>query len=131
MSVAIKYYATGRRKHAVAKVWLTLGSGKIRVNGRPLQEYFPCPSWQILVTKPLVLTGRDSRLDAEVLVKGGGLSGQAGAVAHGIARALLLVDENLRPVLKKAGLLTRDPRMKERKKYGQRSARARFQFSKR
>ncbi len=113
------------------KVWLTLGSGRIRVNGRPLQEYFPCPSWQILVTKPLVLTGRDSRLDAEVLVKGGGLSGQAGAVAHGIARALLLVDENLRPVLKKAGLLTRDPRMKERKKYGQRSARARFQFSKR
>ncbi|MGQ9746436.1 MAG: 30S ribosomal protein S9 [Candidatus Caldatribacteriaceae bacterium] len=122
MSVAVKHYATGRRKHAVAKVWLSLGSGKIRVNGRELQDYFPCPSWQILVTKPLVV---------EVLVKGGGLSGQAGAVAHGIARALLLIDENLRPVLKKAGLLTRDPRMKERKKYGQRSARARFQFSKR
>ncbi|MEN3186521.1 MAG: 30S ribosomal protein S9 [Atribacterota bacterium] len=129
--MAIKYYATGRRKHAVAKVWLTLGNGKVRVNGRPLQEYFPCPSWQILIQKPLTLTGRDSRMDVEVLVKGGGLSGQAGAVAHGIARALLLVDENLRPVLKKAGLLTRDPRMKERKKYGQRSARARFQFSKR
>lgn len=131
MSVAVKYYATGRRKNAVAKVWLTLGSGKIHVNGRSLQDYFPCLSWQILVTKPLTLTGRDSRMDVEVAVKGGGLSGQAGAVAHGIARALLLVDESLRPILKKAGLLTRDPRMKERKKYGQRSARARFQFSKR
>ncbi len=131
MGVAVKYYATGRRKHAVAKVWLTLGSGKITVNGRDLKSYFPCPSWQILVMKPLVVTGRESRLDAEVQVEGGGLSGQAGAVAHGIARALLLVDENLRQPLKREGLLTRDPRMKERKKYGQRSARARFQFSKR
>ncbi len=131
VSVAVKYYATGRRKTSVAKVWLTLGEGKITVNGRSLEEYFPRLTWQVLVRKPLVLTGTEARFNVEARVSGGGLSGQAGALAHGIARALLLVDENLRSVLKKAGLLTRDPRMKERKKYGQRAARARFQFSKR
>jgi len=131
VSVAVKYYATGRRKTSVAKVWLTLGEGKIAVNGRSLEEYFPRLAWQVLVRKPLVLTGTEARFNVEARVSGGGLSGQAGALAHGIARALLLVDENLRSVLKKAGLLTRDPRMKERKKYGQRAARARFQFSKR
>ncbi|MGQ9622974.1 MAG: 30S ribosomal protein S9 [Candidatus Caldatribacteriaceae bacterium] len=131
MSVAVKYYATGRRKTAVAKVWLTLGSGRIVVNGRSLEDYFPRPTWQILVRKPLVLTGTETRFSVEARVAGGGLSGQAGALAHGIARALLLIDEGLRSTLKKAGLLTRDPRMKERKKYGQRAARARFQYSKR
>jgi|UniRef100_A0A7V3YG13 small subunit ribosomal protein S9 len=131
VSVAVKYYATGRRKTSVAKVWLTLGEGRIAVNGRSLEEYFPRLAWQVLVRKPLVLTGTEARFNVEARVSGGGLSGQAGALAHGIARALLLVDENLRSVLKKAGLLTRDPRMKERKKYGQRAARARFQFSKR
>jgi len=131
VSVAVKYYATGRRKTSVAKVWLTLGEGKITVNGRSFEEYFPRLTWQVLVRKPLVLTGTEARFNVEARVSGGGLSGQAGALAHGIARALLLVDENLRSVLKKAGLLTRDPRMKERKKYGQRAARARFQFSKR
>lgn len=115
----------------MAKVWLTLGEGKIAVNGRSLEEYFPRLAWQVLVRKPLVLTGTEASFNVEARVSGGGLSGQAGALAHGIARALLLVDENLRSVLKKAGLLTRDPRMKERKKYGQRAARARFQFSKR
>lgn len=131
MSVAVKYYATGRRKTSVAKVWLTLGSGRIAVNGRGLEEYFPRLAWQVLVRKPLVLTGTEARFNVEAVVRGGGLSSQAGALAHGIARALLLVDEGLRNTLKKAGLLTRDPRMKERKKYGQRAARARFQFSKR
>ncbi|WP_438319003.1 30S ribosomal protein S9 [Candidatus Caldatribacterium sp. SIUC1] len=131
VSVAVKYYATGRRKTSVAKVWLTLGEGRITVNGRSLEEYFPRLAWQVLVRKPLVLTGTEARFNVEARVSGGGLSGQAGALAHGVARALLLVDENLRSILKKAGLLTRDPRMKERKKYGQRAARARFQFSKR
>lgn len=131
MGINPKYYATGRRKTSVAKVWLTLGSGKIIVNGRDFRDYFPLPSWQIMLQRPLALVGSESRFDVEAQVEGGGLSGQAGALAHGIARSLVLVDGNLRPTLKKAGLLTRDPRMKERKKYGQRGARARFQFSKR
>jgi len=131
VAVNPKYYATGRRKTSIAKVWLTLGSGKIVVNGCDFRDYFPLPVWQILLQRPLALTGSEARFDVEAEVRGGGLSGQAGALAHGIARSLILVDENLRPTLKKAGLLTRDPRMKERKKYGQRGARARFQFSKR
>ncbi|WP_218113422.1 30S ribosomal protein S9 [Atribacter laminatus] len=127
----MKYYATGRRKTSIAKVWLTLGSGKVVINGRELKDYFPQPVLQILAIRPLTLTGSDSRFNVNVMVEGGGLSGQAGAMALGISRSLIKIDENLKPTLKKAGLLTRDPRMKERKKYGQRSARARFQFSKR
>ncbi|MBP8933377.1 MAG: 30S ribosomal protein S9 [Candidatus Atribacteria bacterium] len=127
----MKYYSTGRRKTSIAKVWLTLGSGKVIINGRELKNYFPQPMLQILATRPLTLTGSDSRFNVNVLAEGGGLSGQAGAMALGISRSLIKIDENLRPTLKKAGLLTRDPRMKERKKYGQRAARARFQFSKR
>jgi len=127
----MKYYATGRRKTSVARVWLTLGSGKITVNGRSLEDYFPRQTHRILVEKPLVLTGSEGRFNVEAKVEGGGLSGQAGAIAHGIARALLLIDESMKPTLKKAGLLTRDPRMKERKKYGQPAARKSFQFSKR
>jgi len=127
----MKYYATGRRKTSIAKVWLTLGSGKVVINGRELKDYFPQPVLQILAIRPLTLTGSDNRFNVNVMVEGGGLSGQAGAMALGISRTLIKIDENLKPTLKKAGLLTRDPRMKERKKYGQRSARARFQFSKR
>ncbi len=127
----MKYYATGRRKTSIARVWLTLGSGKVVVNGRDVDNFFPRSTWQILATKPLVLTGSESRFDVHAKTEGGGLSGQAGAVALGISRALLQVDESMKTTLKKAGLLTRDPRMKERKKYGLRSARARFQFSKR
>jgi len=127
----MKYYATGRRKTSVARVWITLGNGKITVNGRSLEEYFPRQTHRILVEKPLVLTGSEGRFNVEAKVEGGGLSGQAGAIAHGIARALLLVDEGMKQTLKKAGLLTRDPRMKERKKYGQPAARKSFQFSKR
>lgn len=131
MSMDMKYYATGRRKTSIAKVWLTLGSGKVVINGRELKDYFPQPVLQILAIRPLTLTGSDSRFNVNVMVEGGGLSGQAGAMALGISRSLIKIDENLKPLLKKARLLTRDPRMKERKKYGQRSARARFQFSKR
>ncbi len=131
MNMAIKYYATGRRKTSIAKVWLTLGNGQIKINGRDLKDYFPRPVLQILSTRPLTLTGSVGRFNIEVQAEGGGLSGQAGAMALGIARSLLKIDDSMRSVLKKAGLLTRDPRMKERKKYGQRSARARFQFSKR
>jgi len=131
VSMDMKYYSTGRRKTSIAKVWLTLGSGKVIINGRELKNYFPQPMLQILATRPLTLTGSDSRFNVNVLAEGGGLSGQAGAMALGISRSLIKIDENLRPTLKKAGLLTRDPRMKERKKYGQRAARARFQFSKR
>ena len=131
MSMEMKYYATGRRKTSIAKVWLTLGSGKVVINGRELKDYFPQPVLQILAIRPLTLTGSDSRFNVNVMVEGGGLSGQAGAMALGISRSLIKIDENLKPLLKKARLLTRDPRMKERKKYGQRSARARFQFSKR
>jgi small subunit ribosomal protein S9 len=129
--MAIKYYATGRRKTSIAKVWLTLGNGQIKINGRDLKDYFPRPVLQILSTRPLTLTGSVGRFNIEVQAEGGGLSGQAGAMALGISRSLLKIDDSMRSVLKKAGLLTRDPRMKERKKYGQRSARARFQFSKR
>ncbi|MCD6156413.1 MAG: 30S ribosomal protein S9 [Candidatus Atribacteria bacterium] len=127
----MKYYATGRRKTSVARVWITLGNGKITVNGRSLEEYFPRQTHRILVEKPLVLTGSEGRFNVEAKVEGGGLSGQAGAIVHGIARALLLIDESMKQTLKKAGLLTRDPRMKERKKYGQPAARKSFQFSKR
>jgi small subunit ribosomal protein S9 len=131
MITAERYYATGKRKSAVARVWLIPGSGQITVNKRPVEEYFPRPTLLRSMEQPLVLTGNKDRLDVLVNVCGGGVSGQADAVTHGISRALLEVSHEYRAVLKKAGLIRRDSRIKERKKYGQRGARARFQFSKR
>ena len=124
-------YGTGRRKSATARTRLYPGSGQIIVNNRPFEEYFPRKTLQMIIRQPLQLTKMGERFDIRVVVAGGGVSGQAEAVRHGISRALLTVDENLRGMLKKAGFLTRDSRAKERKKYGQRSARARFQYSKR
>ncbi len=124
-------YGTGRRKSSVARVWLSPGDGKLMVNRRPLQEYFSRPTHQASAVQPLKAAGVEGKFDLRVNVAGGGLTGQAGAVRLGVARALLVVDASLRPTLRKAGFLTRDPRMKERKKYGQKGARARFQFSKR
>ena len=126
-----EYLGTGRRKTAVARVRLASGTGKITVNGRKLDNYFPLEIQRGVVTQPLTLTGTSEKLDVKVNVTGGGPNGQAGAVRHGISRALLEFDANLRPQLKAEGLLTRDSRMKERKKYGQPGARKRFQFSKR
>ncbi len=123
--------ATGRRKTAIARVRLASGTGKILVNGRPFENYFPLESHRVIVTAPFSATGTLDKFDAQVRVTGGGPNGQAGAVRHGLARALLTVDANLRPLLKAEGLLTRDPRMRERKKYGQPGARKRFQYSKR
>jgi small subunit ribosomal protein S9 len=125
------FLGTGRRKTAVARVRLSSGSGKITVNGRPVEAYFVVESQRTLVSQPFVATDTNGKYDTAVNVKGGGPTGQAGAVRHGIARALLEVDASLRGPLKAQGLLTRDSRMKERKKYGQPGARARFQFSKR
>lgn len=131
MSVEGALYGTGRRKTSVARVWLSPGEGKMVVNRRPLREYFSRPTHQTLAVQPLKTAGIEGKFDLRANVSGGGLTGQAGAVRLGIARALLVVDDSLRPTLRKAGLLTRDPRVKERKKYGQKGARARFQFSKR
>ncbi len=132
MKVAqIRYYATGRRKTSVAKVWLMPGKGNIMVNDKKMEEYFPLETLRIIVKQPLTLTETLNKYDVIAKVQGGGLSGQAGAVRHGIARALVLADPTLRPVLKKAGFLTRDPRMVERKKYGLKKARRAPQFSKR
>lgn len=126
-----EFLGTGRRKTAVARVRLATGSGKITVNGRAFENYFPVDTLRATVTQPLALTGTAEKLDVRVNVQGGGPNGQAGAVRHGISRALLQFDANLRPQLKAEGFLTRDSRMKERKKYGQPGARKRFQFSKR
>ena len=126
-----EFLGTGRRKTAVARVRLAIGSGKITINKRPFENYFNTEILRGMVTKPFTVTQMVNKFDARVNVTGGGPAGQAGAVRHGIARALLLADIALRPTLKAAGLLTRDPRMKERKKYGQPGARKRFQFSKR
>ncbi len=125
------YYATGKRKNAIARTWLTPGSGEITVNNRTMDDYFTTESYKIILTQPLVLTDTLTSFDIKVKVKGGGISGQAGAVRHGITKALLEADPDLRQVLKRAGFVKRDPRVKERKKYGQKGARARFQFSKR
>ena len=130
MSTEFKY-GTGRRKNATARTRLYNGTGQIVVNGRPFENYFPRKSLQMIIRQPLVLTKNLETLDVKVNVQGGGVSGQAEAVRHGISRALLEVDSALRSVLKKAGLLTRDARKKERKKYGLRAARARYQYSKR
>jgi small subunit ribosomal protein S9 len=125
------YYATGRRKTAIAKTWLKPGSGQITVNGKTEDEYFGSGSAKLILRSPLALTGLLENFDINVSVLGGGPFGQAGAIRHGITRALLQYDPELRSVLKKAGYVRRDPRVKERKKYGQKAARARFQFSKR
>ncbi len=127
----IQYGATGRRKESVAQVRLVPGTGKVTVNGQDISQYFGQETLRMLIKEPFQLTETTDRFDLLSRVRGGGSSGQAGALRHGIARALLKADENLKPILRKAGMLTRDPRMKERKKYGQRGARAWFQFSKR
>ncbi|MCD8117953.1 MAG: 30S ribosomal protein S9 [Lachnospiraceae bacterium] len=126
-----RYYGTGRRKSSVARVYLTPGSGKITVNKRDLDDYFGPETLKVVVRQPLKLTNTAGKYDILVNVGGGGTTGQAGAIRHGIARALIVADPELRPVLKKAGYLTRDPRMKERKKYGLKAARRAPQFSKR
>jgi len=126
-----EFLGTGRRKTSVARVRLTSGTGKITVNGRTFESYFPMDSLRGQVTQPLAVTGTAEKFDVRANVAGGGPNGQAGAVRHGIARALLSADANFRAPLKAEGLLTRDPRMKERKKYGQPGARKRFQYSKR
>ena len=126
-----EFVATGRRKTAVARVRLASGSGNIVINGRKLENYFPTEILRGMVNQPFNTSQTSNKFDTRVNVAGGGPAGQAGAVRHGISRALLLADANLRPVLKADGLLTRDPRMRERKKYGQPGARKRFQFSKR
>lgn len=131
MAELVQFYGTGRRKTSVARVFLRPGQGQITINKRTFEDYFPRESLRLIVAQPLELTGTVGQLDVKVNVAGGGLSGQAGAVRHGIARALLEFNDKLRTQLKRAGFLTRDPRMKERKKYGQPGARKRFQFSKR
>ncbi|MEP7009084.1 MAG: 30S ribosomal protein S9 [Acidobacteriota bacterium] len=127
----LHYYGTGRRKTSTARVFLRLGSGEVKVNERTLDDYFPNEVLKMVIKQPLLLTETAEKFDIVVTVLGGGSAGQAGAIRHGISRALLLWNGELRDRLKSAGLLTRDSRKKERKKYGQRGARARFQFSKR
>lgn len=126
-----KYYGTGRRKSSVARVYLVPGTGKVTVNKRDIDEYFGLETLKVIVRQPLAATETADKFDVLVNVKGGGYTGQAGAVRHGIARALLQVDADYRPILKSKGFLTRDPRMKERKKYGLKAARRAPQFSKR
>jgi small subunit ribosomal protein S9 len=126
-----RYYATGRRKTSVARLWIQEGNGKFVVNEMALNEYFTRETSRMVIKQPLELTDTIGRFDVFINVSGGGISGQAGAVKHGITRALVEFNPEFRSVLKKASFLTRDPRAKERKKYGQRKARARFQFSKR
>jgi len=126
-----RYYATGKRKNAIARVWLKPGSGKVLVNERALEVYFGRPTSRMIIFQPFELTQTMGRFDILVTVQGGGLSGQAGAIKHGISKALLEIDPAYRSILKSAGFLTRDSRVKERKKYGKRAARASFQFSKR
>jgi small subunit ribosomal protein S9 len=125
------YYATGRRKSSVARTWIKPGTGKVVVNNRPVEEYFKIDITRRVMLQPLALTNLIEDFDVRVTVRGGGYSGQAGAIRHGITRALMLANPELRTQLKRAGFVRRDPRTKERKKYGQRAARARYQFSKR
>ncbi len=126
-----KYYGTGRRKSSVARVYLVPGTGKVTINKRDMDEYFGLDTLKVIVRQPLAATETADKFDVLVNVRGGGYTGQAGAIRHGIARALLNVDADYRPILKSAGFLTRDPRMKERKKYGLKAARRAPQFSKR
>lgn len=125
------YYATGKRKNAIARTWIKPGNGDISINGRTLEDYFRVYTAKTIIKQPLVLTNNQEKFDIKVKVIGGGIIGQAGAIRHGITKALIEFDADLRPALKKAGFVRRDPREKERKKYGQKGARARFQFSKR
>ena len=127
----VQHYGTGRRKTAAARVYLRPGSGEVKVNGRSLDSYFPNEVLKMVIKQPLLLTETAESFDISVTVEGGGSAGQAGAIRHGITRALMEYNDELRDRLKSAGLVTRDPRKKERKKYGQKGARARFQFSKR
>ena len=127
----IQYYGTGRRKSATARVYLRPGGGEVQVNRKPFERYFPNETLRMIIRQPLQLTETTNKFDLVINVAGGGPAGQAGAIRHGITRALLESNPDLRPVLKHAGLVTRDPRIKERKKYGQKGARKRFQFSKR
>ena len=126
-----KIYATGKRKNSIARVWLKKGDGKISINGKSLNKYFSRPVLQMVVNQPLELINSENEYDIKATVKGGGLSGQAGALRHGISKALTLYDIGFRPALKKVGFLTRDPRVVERKKYGLAKARRSYQFSKR
>jgi small subunit ribosomal protein S9 len=130
-AVLDRFYGTGRRKTSVARVWLRPGTGRIVVNRRAFEDYFPRETLRMIIAQPLQVTNTVDQFDVLASVGGGGPTGQAGAVRHGLARALVQFDANLRQVLKKAGLLTRDPRMRERKKYGQPGARQKFQYSKR
>ena len=127
----IQYYGTGRRKTSTARVYLRPGAGDVQVNRKPFDQYFPNETLRMIIRQPLQLTETSNKFDLLVNVKGGGPASQAGAIRHGITRALLEYNADLRPTLKHAGLVTRDPRIKERKKYGQKGARKRFQFSKR
>ncbi len=131
MSSVQQHYGTGRRKTSTARVFLRPGTGAVKVNNRPFETHFFDEVHRMIIRQPLQVTETQDKFDILINVRGGGVTGQAGAVRHGIARALVEYNPELRPVLKKAGFLTRDPRMKERKKYGQKGARARFQFSKR
>jgi small subunit ribosomal protein S9 len=131
METTSRAYGTGRRKSSVARVWLQPGEGRVEVNERPVDEFFTHPTLKMLLMQPLKVVGQEGKYDVMASVSGGGSTGQAGAIRLGIARALVRVDDTMRTALKKAGLLTRDPRAKERKKYGQKGARARFQVSKR
>ncbi|MGI5825122.1 MAG: 30S ribosomal protein S9 [Bacillota bacterium] len=126
-----RFYGTGRRKNAIARVWILPGTGNVKINDRELDEYFGKKTLEMIVKQPLELTDTLAKFDVLATVKGGGITGQAGAVRHGVARALCQADENYRPALKAAGFMTRDPRMKERKKYGLKKARKASQFSKR
>ena len=127
----IQYYGTGRRKSATARVYLRPGAGEVKVNHKPFDRYFPNETLRMIIRQPLQLTETTNKFDLVINVTGGGPAGQAGAIRHGITRALMEYHADLRPALKHAGLITRDPRIKERKKYGQKGARKRFQFSKR
>ncbi len=131
MAVVDRFYGTGRRKTSIARVWLRPGSGRIVVNRRPVEDFFARETLRMIISQPLAITNTATQFDVLATVAGGGPTGQAGALRHGIARALVEFDGELRLPLKKAGLLTRDPRMRERKKYGQPGARQKFQYSKR
>ncbi|MBO5608755.1 MAG: 30S ribosomal protein S9 [Eubacterium sp.] len=131
MAKSARFYGTGRRKSSVARVYVTPGSGKVTINKKDIEEYFGLETLKVIVRQPFAVTGTEGKYDVLVNVYGGGFTGQAGAIRHGIARALSTADDEFRPILKKAGYLTRDPRMKERKKYGLKGARRAPQFSKR
>ena len=131
MAKSARFYGTGRRKSSVARVYVTPGSGKVTINKKDIEEYFGLETLKVIVRQPFAVTGTEGKFDVKVNVYGGGFTGQAGAIRHGIARALASASADYKPVLKKAGYLTRDPRMKERKKYGLKGARRAPQFSKR